>query len=94
METTRLSNKGQIVVPKRIREAHGWEAGSEFAVNETPDGSIVLREIVSYTMHPTTLAEVAGCLRPPPREKAKSIAAMHAAVASEVKRRHAGSILT
>ena len=39
METTRLSNKGQIVVPKRIREAHGWEAGSEFAVSETPDGS-------------------------------------------------------
>jgi AbrB family looped-hinge helix DNA binding protein len=88
METTRLSSKGQIVLPKRIRDAHGWETGARFAVSETADGSILLRRIgVGATA--ATLSEVAGCLRASRREKPKTIAQMHAAIASEVKRRHA-----
>ncbi len=35
METTRLSNKGQIVIPKNVRNAHGWEPGLEFIVEDT-----------------------------------------------------------
>jgi AbrB family looped-hinge helix DNA binding protein len=38
MQTTRLSNKGQIVIPKQVRSAHGWEPGLEFIVEDTGDG--------------------------------------------------------
>ncbi|MGB3832832.1 MAG: AbrB/MazE/SpoVT family DNA-binding domain-containing protein [Mesorhizobium sp.] len=32
---TRMSSKGQIVVPKEIREAHGWGPGTEFEFIES-----------------------------------------------------------
>ena len=59
METTRLSPKGQIVIPHRIRKQYGWDAGVEFAV-EAIDGGIALRPIKEST--PTTIEEVYGCL--------------------------------
>ena len=59
METTRLSPKGQIVIPHRIREQFGWDPGIEFTVEEI-DGGIALRPIRELT--PTTIEEVYGCL--------------------------------
>ena len=59
METTRLSPKGQVVIPHRIREQFGWDPGVEFAV-ETIDGGIALRPI--RELAPTTVEEVYGCL--------------------------------
>lgn len=59
METTRLSPRGQIVIPHRIREQYGWDPGVEFAV-EIIDGGIALRPIEELT--PTTVEEVYGCL--------------------------------
>jgi AbrB family looped-hinge helix DNA binding protein len=59
METTRLSSKGQIVIPQHIREAHHWEAGGEFAVVEL-EGGILLTPIKTYK--PSTVSEVLGCL--------------------------------
>ena len=47
MVTTRLSNKGQIVIPKRVRSAHGWEPGLEFVVEDTGDG-IKLKPLTPY----------------------------------------------
>ncbi|PZN73131.1 MAG: hypothetical protein DM484_23225 [Candidatus Methylumidiphilus alinenensis] len=29
METTRLSSKGQVILPKSVRDAHHWSPGSE-----------------------------------------------------------------
>ena len=34
METTKLSSKGQVVLPKSVRDAHKWQPGAEFAVEE------------------------------------------------------------
>ncbi len=34
MEKTRLSNKGQVVIPKAVRVLHGWKAGLEFAIED------------------------------------------------------------
>ncbi len=42
METTRLSSKGQIIIPKAVRDAHGWKEGTEFTV-EASRQAIVLR---------------------------------------------------
>jgi AbrB family looped-hinge helix DNA binding protein len=42
METTRLSTKGQIILPKAIRDSRAWGPGTEFTVEETGEG-ILLR---------------------------------------------------
>ena len=59
MTTTTLSSKGQIILPKHIREAHAWQAGLEFLVIDTGDG-VLLKPKRPFT--PTTLEDVAGCL--------------------------------
>jgi AbrB family looped-hinge helix DNA binding protein len=38
METTKLSSKGQVVLPKSVRDEHGWAPGTEFEVESTADG--------------------------------------------------------
>jgi AbrB family looped-hinge helix DNA binding protein len=82
MDTTRLSERGQIVIPKRVREAHGWEPGMEFVVEDTGD-SIRLKPIKPFKK--TTVADVRGCLRyKGPR---KSIRDMEAAIAKGAKER-------
>lgn len=47
METkklVRLSSKGQIVLPKRMRERMHAEAGDYIMVEEQPDGSVCIRK--------------------------------------------------
>lgn len=83
MHTTRLSTKGQIVLPKTIRVARAWAPGTEFTVEETGDG-ILLRPAGHFP--DADLAEVAGCLRS--KRKAKTPAQMRAAIGREVVRRH------
>ena len=41
METTRLSSKGQVIIPKTVRSAHRWEAGLDFLVIDTGDGILL-----------------------------------------------------
>ncbi len=83
METTRLSTKGQIVLPKTIRASRAWGVGTEFTVEETSDG-ILLRPAGPFPE--TDLDQVAGCLRS--KRKLKTAAQMRAAVEREVIRRH------
>jgi AbrB family looped-hinge helix DNA binding protein len=83
METTRLSTKGQIILPKSIRASRAWAPGTEFTVEETRDG-ILLRPTDRFPE--TNLDEVVGCLRP--KGKPKSLAQMNAAIEREVRRRH------
>ena len=83
MERTRLSTKGQIILPKGIRDSRAWGPGTEFTIEETDDG-VLLR--AAGRIEPTELDEVAGCLRY--RGRPKTLAQMRAAVAREVKRRH------
>ena len=59
METTKLSSKGQIVIPKGLRDAYRWEAGLEFVVIDTGEG-ILLKP--SRPFEPTSIDEVAGSL--------------------------------
>ena len=40
--TTKLSSKGQVVIPKSLRTAHRWKPGTEFVVEEQGD-TILLR---------------------------------------------------
>jgi AbrB family looped-hinge helix DNA binding protein len=56
--TTRLSTKGQLIIPKDIRERHGWGPGVELEIEEHGD-SIVLRR--APEVPETTLEELVGC---------------------------------
>lgn len=47
MTIVHMSEKGQIVVPKEIRDQRGFGNGSAFAVLETKSGTIVFRPINS-----------------------------------------------
>jgi AbrB family looped-hinge helix DNA binding protein len=82
METTRLSTKGQIILPKSIRTSRAWTPGTEFTVEETGDG-ILLRPAGRFPE--TDLDQVAGTLRA--TRKPKSLAAMHTAIGHQVRRR-------
>lgn len=84
IETTRLSSKGQVVLPSSIRKAQRWTTGTEFVVEETPQG-LLLRPMVRAAA--TRLEDVAGCLQP--RRGRVSQVEMEAAVAQEAKARHA-----
>jgi AbrB family looped-hinge helix DNA binding protein len=83
METTRLSTKGQIILPKSIRTARAWNPGTEFTVEATADG-VLLRPTAPFP--PSRLDDVAGSLRG--RGKRKTIEQMHSAIEGELKRRH------
>ena len=83
METTRLSTKGQIILPKRIRASRAWEPGMEFIVEEAGD-AVLLRPASRFPE--VTLEQVAGCLRS--KRKPKTLAQMDAAIKREVMRRH------
>lgn len=81
-DTTRLSSKGQIIIPKHVRDARQWQPGQEFVVEETDDG-ILLKPKQSFPR--TTLDEVAGSLRydgPP-----KSLEEMDEAIAKGIAER-------
>lgn len=58
METTRLSSKGQIIIPQSIRKAHHWTSGLEFAVIETKMG-ILLSPLKSIKQ--TSVQQILGC---------------------------------
>ena len=60
METTRLSRKGQVIIPKALRDAHHWLAGQELIAIDTGDG-ILLKPKKPFEK--TNLEDVAGCLQ-------------------------------
>ncbi len=59
MLTTKLSSKGQVIIPKEIRNRHHWEPGQELQAIDMDDG-ILLRPASPFPE--TTLREVASCL--------------------------------
>ncbi len=84
MEKTRLSSKGQVILPKAVRQAHDWPPGTEFSVEEFEDG-VLLRPLKPF--QPTRVEDVFGCLRyegPP-----KTLAEMEETIGEEVRRRRA-----
>jgi AbrB family looped-hinge helix DNA binding protein len=56
---TVVSTKGQVILPKAIRDSRGWGAGKELVVEETREG-VLLRAARPFP--PTKLEEVFGAL--------------------------------
>ena len=78
----RISTKGQIVLPKALRERRGWGAGVELVVEDRPEG-VVLRSAAKEA--PSRMEDVFGSLGP--FERVVSIEEMNQAVLDEAARR-------
>jgi len=73
---TRLSSKGQLVLPKVLRERHGWKEGTEVEVEEV-EGGVLLHFVPSASS--SSLDDLLGCAGY--RGPRRSLAAMKDAVA-------------
>ena len=83
METTKLSSKGQVVLPKSVRDQHGWAPGTEFEVESTPDG-VRLRAKAPFAR--TELDSVFGSV--PCAGPARTLEEMDDGIRAAVTRRH------
>ena len=83
--TTTVSTKGQVILPKAIRQALHWEAGTRLVVENTPDG-VLLKPAPVFAE--TRGEDVFGCLAH--NGAPRTLAEMEAGIVAEAKRRHAG----
>lgn len=79
---TKVSSKGQVIIPKSIRQARGWDTGTELFVEERPEG-VLLRTKSPFKR--TTIDDVIGVAgyKGPP----KSIEDMERGIADEMRER-------
>lgn len=82
MESTKLSSKGQIIIPKPMRDAHKWDTGTEFVVQEAGNG-ILLKPVNPFP--PTRLEDVFGLLHH--KGKPLSLEEMDEAIALGARKR-------
>ncbi len=82
--TTTVSTKGQVILPKSIRQERQWEAGTRLVVENGPEG-VLLKAAPNFSE--TRPEQVFGCLSY--EGEAKSIAEMEAGVMEEARKRHA-----
>ena len=81
-DTTVLSQKGQVVLPKRLRDERGWEPGLRLVVEVTRDG-LTLRPLdASRADVAASLLGVVGYRGP-----RRSLADMEAAIRTGARRR-------
>lgn len=80
--TTTLSTKGQVILPKAIRDQKHWSAGTKLIVEETAEG-VLLKAAPIFAS--TDIDAVFGSLRSnrPPL----SVEEMNAVIAKEASRR-------
>ena len=81
-QATRLSTKGQLIIPKEVRERHGWTAGVELLVEDRGD-SVVLRR--ADDLPETTLDDLVGCTGY--KGPTRSLEEMEAAIARGARER-------
>lgn len=80
--TTVISTKGQVILPKTIRDQRHWAAGTRLTVEDTPEG-VLLKATPLFTQ--TAVNSVFGSLQH--RGPALTLEDMDKAIAKEAKRR-------
>ena len=80
--TTVVSTKGQVILPKAVRQQRRWEAGTRLIVEDTEDG-VLLKAVPLFAS--TGVDSVFASL--PFAGKAKTVEEMDAAVLAEARRR-------
>ncbi|HEX3917218.1 MAG TPA: AbrB/MazE/SpoVT family DNA-binding domain-containing protein [Caulobacteraceae bacterium] len=82
---TKLSTKGQVVLPKEVRRRLKWEPGAELVIEETREGVILKR---ANPLPPMEVDDVYGMLHRPGM-KPITIEEMNEGIVAEARRRHA-----
>jgi len=80
-QTTKLSTKGQVVLPKSLRAARRWKPGMEFLVQEQGDSVLLTPKSGAGSHDWESLIGCAGYRGP-----RKSIREMDEAVAAEARK--------
>ncbi len=80
--TTVISTKGQVILPKAIRDQLQWGAGTRLTVENTPDG-VLLKSTPVFAV--SSIDALFGSMRY--EGPALSIDDMNAAIAQEAERR-------
>lgn len=80
--TTKVSTKGQVILPKSVREHRRWGAGTKLVVEDTAEG-VLLRKAPLFA--PTTIDQVFGALAW--KGKPKSLEEMDEGIKAEARRR-------
>ena len=83
MNTTKLSSKGQVIIPKPLRTAHHWETGQELVVVNLADG-ILLKPKAPFPE--TSIDDVASCLNY--KGSTKTLDAMEQAIGKGIKAKY------
>ena len=81
MKTTKLSSKGQVIIPKAFRNTHHWEAGLELVAIDTGDG-LLLKPKAPFA--PSDLSDVVGMFKDKVRPRTDE--EIKAALAADVRR--------
>ena len=80
---TTVSTKGQVILPKAIRQRRDWDTGTRLIVEETPDGVLLKRAPAFAPTRPEAVFGMLSFAGEP-----KSIEDMEAGVLAEARRRH------
>ncbi len=82
---TTISTKGQVILPKPVRDQLHWDAGTGLSVERIADGVLVRSLDVAFA--PSNPEAVFGCL--PHAGAAMSLDRMEAGIVAQARHRHA-----
>jgi AbrB family looped-hinge helix DNA binding protein len=84
MQTTKLSRKGQVIIPKSLRSRYAWNTGQELSVIDTGDGLLLkssrlfiktepdrIAGILTYSGKPVSLEEMDAAIKKGAMERKK-----------------------
>jgi AbrB family looped-hinge helix DNA binding protein len=80
---TRLTSKGQVVIPKPVREELRWASGTQLAVEVMGDGTVRLTPLKAED----SIDILYGCLRDLPGDPVADLEAEHRAEIEADERR-------
>ena len=58
-QTTKLSTKGQVVLPKSLRASHRWKPGTEFVIQDRDEGILLKPKAAAAAR---TWESIIGCV--------------------------------
>ncbi len=74
---THLTSKGQVVIPKPVRDRMKWRTGTRLQVEATEDGAVVLRPGGREGGIDALIDQVSGCLKGYDRDPIAELEADH-----------------
>jgi AbrB family looped-hinge helix DNA binding protein len=84
---TRLTSRGQGVIPKPVRDRLRWKKGTRLQAEPTDDGAVILRPQAKGREIDALIEQVSGCLSGYARDPLAELEAEHRAEIEKDERR-------